>query len=196
MDNWQYAADLPTAPPWRGQMTIPRHLSLGGAPNELRLVQQPVSLAPLRTNQRPFSATSLTGINEVLRGEYGLSHSSEAELSIQLGTAKRVSLIVGGLVIKYDRGSAKLSVDRRRAGTVEFNPKFPAIVEAPLSAGNSLRLHLLFDRDSVELFAEDGLVTITTLFFPSPGPLHLQFAEEGGELANIKGTIWDLKSAR
>ena len=42
MNNWQYANQVPTSP-WRGQMTIPRALSLKTYREGVRLVQQPVA---------------------------------------------------------------------------------------------------------------------------------------------------------
>ena len=41
MDNWQYAAQLPTKP-WRGQMTLPRKLTLRQTPEGIRLYQAPI----------------------------------------------------------------------------------------------------------------------------------------------------------
>lgn len=41
MANWLYAADVPT-PNWRGQMTIPRELSLKTIDKRLYLAQQPI----------------------------------------------------------------------------------------------------------------------------------------------------------
>src|SRR6202161_1628865 len=55
MNNWQYAAKLPTSP-WRGQMSLPRRLSLLQDSAGLALKQEPV-IAALRGDS---SAVSLT----------------------------------------------------------------------------------------------------------------------------------------
>ena len=42
MNNWQYAQDVPTSP-WRGQMTMPRTLSLVSSADGPQLRQVPVA---------------------------------------------------------------------------------------------------------------------------------------------------------
>ncbi len=62
MSNWQYASKLPTSP-WRGQMSVPRRLSLLRDAAGLALVQDPV-IAPLRADHSKISTTkdgSLSG---------------------------------------------------------------------------------------------------------------------------------------
>ena len=62
MSNWQYAAKVPTQP-WRGQMTIPRHLALKTVRNGIRLVQEPVE-AVERLRGRPFQWTGEDVVEE------------------------------------------------------------------------------------------------------------------------------------
>ena len=40
MNNWQYAGNVPTSP-WRGQMTLPRKVTLRTTTDGIRLFQQP-----------------------------------------------------------------------------------------------------------------------------------------------------------
>jgi fructan beta-fructosidase len=54
MSNCQYAAKLPTAP-WRGQMSLPRRLSLLSDRAGLAIMQEPLTV-PLRTRHQNYSA--------------------------------------------------------------------------------------------------------------------------------------------
>ncbi len=56
MSNWQYAAKLPTSP-WRGQMSLPRRLSLLKDGAGLALEQEPV-IAPLREAGKPIAVAA------------------------------------------------------------------------------------------------------------------------------------------
>ena len=56
MSNWQYASKVPTSP-WRGQMSLPRRLSLLNDAAGLALVQEPVT-APLRGDHSDISTVN------------------------------------------------------------------------------------------------------------------------------------------
>ncbi|MFZ1412763.1 MAG: glycoside hydrolase family 32 protein [Micropruina sp.] len=73
-------------------------------------------------------------------------------------------LHVRGAVIAYRDGV--LSLDRRRAGETSFHDRFPSVQWADIpQAPPSVELRILVDTCSIEIFAADGLVTITDLVF-------------------------------
>ena len=83
----------------------------------------------------------------------------------------------------------KLFVDRRGAGFANI-PNYNQIYEAPLPARNKrVKLHLLLDADSVELFGNQGeaVISAKTLLDPH-GALDLElFAAEGeAKLVSLK----------
>lgn len=196
MDNWQYAADLPTAPPFRGQMTVPRELMLRPTGEGLRLIQRPaVALEKKRQAQKIVTGKDISAVNEVLaRTDHAVHNASEISAKFDLGKADSVVLQLGALEVGYDRKKQVLYVDRSRAGEINFNAKFAARTEAPLSfEDNNLSLHLIVDRNSVELFANDGRVTMTNLYFPTGDSQQLSIKEQGGALAFVHLNYWDLK---
>ena len=195
MDNWQYAADLPTAPLWRGQMTVPRELSLRQTAEGLRLVQHPVAaVETLRSGEKIITGQEIEGVNEVLASaDSQVARSSEIAVKIELGKAQTAAIHLGGLVIGYDRAKSLLYVDRSHAGDVSFSPKFPARTEAPLRVANgTLELRILMDRDSVEVFAENGSIAMTNLYFPTGEKQHLRIFSEGGNLQFVSVHLWSL----
>jgi sucrose-6-phosphate hydrolase SacC (GH32 family) len=55
---------------------------------------------------------------------------------------------------------------RIAAGNSGFSKEFESISTAPYIAGPGLKLHLLVDASSVELFVDGGRLVMTTLVFP------------------------------
>ncbi len=189
MSNWQYAADLPTSP-WRGQMTVPRELSLRATAEGFRLIQTPTKkLEQLRTGYKMTSGENLMeGHTFELETTYDVSGAQE--------TGFRLEEKGGGVtVIGYDNAAGVLFVDRTHSGHVDFNKNFPARTEAPLKLANTtLQMHILVDRNSVEVFADYGRVAMTNLFFPAAGPIkvapYARSSKEGyaTEIRKLKST--------
>ena len=156
MDNWQYAAKLPTSP-WRGQMTFPRELSLRKTPAGIRLYQQPIEqieqLAGSTDDSRPTHSFILAFSLDTNKGrEVGLKLLANAQNYTSVG---------------YDPGKKVLFVDRSHSGLTGFSPDFPARIEAPLATGEkTLQIKVLVDRCSIEVFADGGRVVSTNLVFP------------------------------
>jgi fructan beta-fructosidase len=72
------------------------------------------------------------------------------------------------VVIGYDRVSNQYFIDRSRSGITEFNKEFAAKHQAPRFVTNTdLKMTLVVDVASVELFADNGLTVMTEIFFPS-----------------------------
>ena len=63
-------------------------------------------------------------------------------------------------------------VDRRNSGNTAFHPAFASIEDAPvtLDKNGNITMRIYLDRSSVEVFAQNGLRTITDQVFPNPEP--------------------------
>ena len=180
MNNWQYANVVPTHP-WRGQMTIPRQLSLKTYPEGVRLVQQPVAaIETLRAGE----ATSGQVLELLSTTDMGAATEAGWRVLADDGTYT---------LIGYDAKARQIFVDRTKSGDVSFSDKFPARTAAPFSAGSQLKLHVLIDRMSVEVFAGDGQIALTNLVFPTPTATKLEFYSEGGPIQKNTSTIWKLQ---
>jgi fructan beta-fructosidase len=173
MNNWQYAAKLPTSP-WRGQMTIPRELSLRQTREGIRLFQKPIeqleSLLEAGSEREPGHS-------------FVLAFSLDAKAGHEVGL-KILSDRTNFTVVGYDPAKKVLFVDRTHSGVTDFSKDFPVRVEAPLKPqGNSIRVRVLVDRLSLEVFADDGRVVSTNLVFP---PAHAnRFESFGGKIPAI-----------
>ena len=201
MDNWQYAASLPTSP-WRGQMTIPRKLSLRTTPDGIRLFEEPVdSLNQLRGEHAAAANRTLEQINrEFQRSHIVKGHTFELSSALALGTAQEAGwrlLSEDGsvTVVGFDRGRNSVFVDRTHSGLTGFSKDFPARTEAPLKlSSNVLRLHILIDRCSVEVFADDGRVAMTNLVFPPADAQGIELYATGGNAGPSSADLWEIKT--
>jgi fructan beta-fructosidase len=197
MSNWQYANQDPTSP-WRGMLTIPRVLKLAALPGGLRLVQEPV--AELRTLRGEHWSVS----GRAVAGPVALEASGDA-LEIQAefapGSASAIGLKVRKgrdeeTIVGYDVGAGEVFVDRRRSGNIGFHPDFPGRHAGPLALeGGRLRLHVLVDRSSVEVFAGGGRTVITQRIFPHPASQGVEAWAEGGTATLVALDAWRLASA-
>ena len=179
MNNWDYANQLPTAP-WRSSMTLARELRLTAEGDSARLVQQPVldgsSGHPGANNILRSGPFELEGT--AFRLPDAVSDSAQViEADILPGNAEQVSFHLlesedgcAGTVLTYTPRSAELTLDRRQSGNTGFHAKFPSAEAAPLIlADGVLKLRIVVDHCSVEVFAQDGTVVLTDLVFPLPG---------------------------
>lgn len=173
MNNWQYAGDVPTDP-WRGQMTMPRQLTLESTPQGPRLAQTPVKgIDKLLVNRtkKQVKARRLTA------GEAATGRSAElarVEVRVALGSASEAGVVLrrsadGTVGTRIGvRRDGTLVVDRTKSGNVAFNPLFPSVEKAPVTLRRGeLRFTAYLDRSSVEVFDGSGQVSITDLIYPS-----------------------------
>jgi fructan beta-fructosidase len=203
MNNWQYAAKLPTSP-WRGQMTFPRSLALRRTPEGIRLVQAPIDqLANLE--QKSSGTVGRTGTIGVVNRWLAASgiaknHPFQLKSDIPLGTAREVGwklLASNGnyTLVGYDRKERKLFFDRTHSGSTDFSTNFPDRTEAPLTLTHGiLRLNILVDRSSVEVFAADGRVASTNLIFPPSGTTGAEVYAKDGEPGEITTSASGIQS--
>lgn len=81
--------------------------------------------------------------------------------------------------------TSRLTLDRRNSGNTSFHDKFASAESAPVKLDGGvlrlrLRLRLIVDQCSVEVFAQDGRVVLTDLVFPLSGNLRTDVSVEGG----------------
>ncbi|WP_116107980.1 glycoside hydrolase family 32 protein [Lewinella sp. IMCC34191] len=169
MSNWLYGQEVPTTV-WRSAMTVPRALSLHRLPAGYRLFSTPVrELEKLRGTPSEIAAGSTTvasntqGTQEVDISFLITSETDEPfgiRLENEAGEAYRVG---------YDPSTDEFFSDRSEAGEDQFSDVFAGTAaRAPrVATSDTVRLHLLLDVASAELFTDDGATVITEIFFPS-----------------------------
>jgi fructan beta-fructosidase len=151
MNNWETCLN-PTWP-WRSAMSAPRELSLRRIEGKLRLCQTPV-----REIEKLYSETSKFWTDSI-----------ENDISILQVPTKHYEL------------KLEFYVDRTKSGNVDFHRAFAGKHSAPLSpdADGKIRMRILVDACSVEVFGNDGEAVITDLIFPEGDQLEVEVFAKG-----------------
>ncbi|WP_279345122.1 GH32 C-terminal domain-containing protein [Streptomyces sp. HP-A2021] len=202
MNNWDYGQSVPTSP-WRGAQSVPREMALRTVDGRIRLTSKPVgNLESLReTHPAAASAVTLTSASKPLISPAAKGKALDIEATFSLKDADRFGLKVrtgtGGeeTVIGYDTTTQELYVDRTRSGVGDFNSTFPGVQTAPLKPKNGkVKLRILVDWSSVEVFGGNGEAVITDQIFPDPSSTGIEIFTEGGTATLSDLRAWQLKS--
>jgi len=201
MSNWQYAGKLPSLP-GRGEMTLARSLYLREPPahpaptpgqEPLQLVQQPILPIPdYKPYSAMFGAPAFQTIAEanshlakakppgsvfVVRFDIEPGESAQAGIRIRRGSSVPNEPTQEETVVGIDSEKNQVFLDRIRSGKTDWSPDFPARMTAPLKhpGAGSIRIDIVVDNNSIEVFAEDGETVLTSLIYPSNVSQGLRF---------------------
>ena len=200
MSNWHYGQEVPTYA-WRSAMTVPRALTLVDLSVGLRVTSEPVQeLRALRQNTKSLEATvvqdSLTimniSANEPTTLEidvaFNLSSTSARTMGVMLSNERGESLRIG-----YDAEASRYYINRGNSGKTDFSEKFTAQAVAPrITDSDTLRMHLLIDVASVELFGDSGKTVMTAVCFPNEGYRQVSLYANGGPVPLLSGEVYNL----
>ena len=199
MSNWNYAGAIPTDP-WRSAMSVPRELGLETVGGQPRLVQRPVRELRSLRGRRSFTArhrripegtTTLPVYGKALEIKADLRVGSAEEAGLKVRTGDGEETVIG-----YDAQAAELYVDRTRSGRVDFSRDFPGVQRAPLAPRHGkVRLRVLVDWSSVEVFADRGQTVITDQIFPSASSDGVELFADGGSATLNSLKIRHLRSS-
>jgi fructan beta-fructosidase len=95
------------------------------------------------------------------------------KLDITANQLKDFSIVVSNsigeeLLVGYDSKLQQYFIDRTKAGKSDFNKDFAKRHFAPrLTDEKKMKISLVIDVSSIELFADDGLTVMTSIFFPN-----------------------------
>lgn len=182
MSNWLYANLIPTIS-WRGQMTIPRELSLKTIDGNVHLIQRPVDeLNKLIDNKRTWSLQSPMAISGSKTVDFtsqipfktGSMLSLEYEIDIRNAASGKITLQFGNnqnefVTFSYDMTERIYEFDRSKSGNITFGARFAdrtARAER-IATNNILSGRIILDIASIEIFADDGLNVFSAIYFPS-----------------------------
>lgn len=202
MDDHHYAAQIPTSP-WRGAMSVPRVLSARRGPAGVQLLQAPIeALASLRQGHVALETTRLLDEERAMALPWGDGRclevvaqfhdiaASEFGLKVRCGDGEEVS-------IGYDCARGAVFVDRARAGWAPAAPAFAVRRDASVDLGRDgrLKLRVLVDWSSVEVFVGDGEVVITEQIFPAGASDGVRVYAVGGSVVIEALDVWQISAA-
>ncbi|CAI3792032.1 glycoside hydrolase family 32 protein [Pseudarthrobacter sp. MM222] len=185
MNNWQYGAAIPTWP-WRSSMSLVREMSLVTDQGQPRLSQRVAD--EYRTGHAlSVNTWSDLAIDEGMRHLHTGAPVEIIEVTFIPESADEFGLIIrgngtDGTSIGIRPSENRLIMDRTSSGNTEFHDAFASTDTAPLkpASDGSYTLTLFIDHCSVEVFAQNGQVTMTGLIFPGPDSTRVSLYAKGG----------------
>ena len=167
MNDWTYAKKVPFGE-WRNAMTCPRQLSL--IKNE-----KGFDLAQSLTDDYIEHRECLLSDNNLIidansQQEYSLEDFSEVELVVSTINSFKIKLgnnLSEWLKVAYDKLDNSLIVDRSQSGICDFEKSFSNKNKVFLADSlDKIKLNIIKDKYSIELFINQGKKVMTSLIFP------------------------------
>jgi fructan beta-fructosidase len=171
MSNWLYGQEVPTKR-WRSAMTVPRDLTLRQVGGRLYVTSWPSKeLAAIAA--RPTTLTNVNIQKEVDVSGRLSSFAIPCRMDLNIDSTESCAITLSNdagevLEVGYDQKNNQYYIDRTRSGQTGFNKAFASRSVAPrMVTGKPLRMTVVVDVSSIELFADEGLSVMTGIFFPS-----------------------------
>lgn len=185
MQSWESAHSQPNGIKWFGMMTIPRELSIRNG----RLIQIPIrELENCRANYVSYCDVYVQERVQLPRVEGRTIdlmvsvHPSgqESYKSFSIKVAKDSQHYTA---ITYSPGDSILRFDRSHSGFChDILHRRELVVR---SQGGELKLRLIMDRFSIEIFVNDGEQTITSTIYTPQSAKEISFESIGGVLVDV-----------
>lgn len=206
--GWMVPQDEQQTFPWRGQMSIPRDLSLKETEDGIRLVQNPAKIimdrlsqlskkmfhienVEIEETQNIFKTEKISGNSYWLTAELTVPDGADAGFNIAELKDKSGNVIFK-TVIGYDASKHQLFVDRSHSGG-KINPnKLVQTMDVALKNGK-IKFEILLDKSSLEIFVNDGEGALTTYIYPPKNADGFSVFSTGGKSVIEALNIWDME---
>jgi len=173
---WMNGGKYPDMP-FNQQMSFPCVLTLKTTPDGIRMFRQPVKeLENIRQRKHEYYNQELYNQDEIVPDIYGDLFEIHAE--VKLGSAKDFGFVIRGEKMNYNVANKEISFLGKSAKLEPID--------------NKLKFQILVDRSSIELFGNDGIMSMSSCFLPEQSGIRT-FASGGGIWGNL--VIHELKSA-
>ena len=168
--------------PFNQMMSFPVELTLRRTDDGIRLFAHPVrEVEKLHGKKHEWAKRPIAPAPEATRLEGPQGWALRIRAEIDLGDARKVGLIVHGRPVTFDRAKQMLTCAN-------------ATAPLKLSAGR-LRLEILADRASLEIFVDGGRVYMPVGGVPEESKRGVALFAEGGKATVTRLEVVELKSA-
>jgi fructan beta-fructosidase len=175
---WMAGGNYPKMP-FNQQMSAPRVFTLRTTPEGIRLFIEPAKeVETLRGKPHEFRDVELQAGQNPLAGIAGELFDIEAEIA--LGEARQVGLELRGQKLEYSPAEKRLKLLGRSAPLEPIEGK--------------IRLRILVDRTSVEVYANDGRVQMTSCWLPETENKGLGAFAVGDKARLVSAKVYELRS--
>jgi len=176
---WMRGAEYPDMP-FTQQMNFPTEMTLRRFPEGLRICRQPVrEIEKLHDKEHSFKNKAINPGENLLAGISGGLLHIQAE--IEPGKASAFGFRALGEEVRWSADGNTLSCLGKTA------------IAAP--ENGRIRLEILVDRTSIEVFANGGRAVMSSCFVPKTDSSQLECFAEGGAAKAVSLKVHTLKSA-
>lgn len=173
MSNWEYAQEVPTEA-WRSSTTIAREVSLKKTKDGYILKNMPVAQLTDYQEKSIRKTINIKSENQLFRrSEIDLT-KAVADLDLKKMTAGKYTFALKNtlgeeLIFGIDNTNKELFIDRSKSGKTDFGKNYATpVTKAPLNQVYSdVKMKLVIDKTSIEIFFNDGEKVLTEIFFPN-----------------------------
>ena len=185
MDNWETCKEAPRRHPWYGQMSMPRELFIRGN----RLCQRPVREIENLWQDTVIHERVQVQESVSLEGVQGRTLDMKVTLFPENSACRRFTLHVAEdcshyIQIRCDLARGELIFDRSHGGSCR-DIAHTRHVQAETVDGK-LTLRLLMDKESIELFVNDGERAVTSLIPTPPEADRITFAADAAITLSVE----------
>lgn len=187
MSNWLYARDVPTKK-WRGSMTLPRNLVLQETALGLQLFSKPVSeldnISQRVAEHNNVEVNSTTDLSTLL-GQIEEAHRLKVTVKRQEASTLTFNYKNQSeqLSIRLDASAGTVTIDRAKSGATKFEAHFANPQVGVISPSlDAYSFDIIYDKASIELFVNNGELSMTALAFPSTPYSEITFSADGQAL--------------
>jgi len=164
---------------WSQQLTFPVELTLRTIDNQIKLCRNPINgIKMLRYDAKFWKSVAVKPGENLLENIDG--DVFEIILEIDLGKSREIDFDIRGTRVAYKTGEKQL----------EFMDQKAVVVPRK----NRIKLRYIIDRNSVEIFANQGEVTFTRLFYPEYSNMNLSLTSVGGAFQVENLEVYRLQS--
>lgn len=190
MSNWDMTDFKEQGSHFFGQMSIPRELCI----RDGKLYQLPVrELENYRTNEVKIDKSLIVGTKALETHSFGSVKGRYIDMTLDISPAANVyrrfdiKLACEGkhyFQIAYDPYESVITVDRSHTGCTRdvLHTRSFAVADR----GGALKLRIVMDRQSVEIFANDGEDAATFAFFSPLSEDGICFAVDGEAYVSVE----------
>ena len=183
---WMKGGTYPKMP-FTGQMTFPCVLSLKKYTDGIRLIRKPIKEIELLHGKGEVweNKNLIPGINK------NPTHKFDNDCMHIIGSFKLKTADTFGFVVRLDKKNNGTEI-MYNVKTNTLSCLGSSVVVQPIDG--SLKLEILLDRSSIEIFANDGKAVMSSCFLPLENANGIYLFNTGGELLVEKLEVYPMKS--
>jgi fructan beta-fructosidase len=172
---WMSGGKYPDMP-FNQQMSFPCRLELKTTPDGIRMFRQPVrEIENIHQKEHHWNNKTIETEEKLLSGDL-----FDARAEFKLGKATEFGFVVRGEKVQYNAANNQLSCLGKSATLKPI--------------GNKIKLQILVDHTSIEVFGNDGRVSLSSCFLPNLDNTSLGVYADGGDAKITSLNVFELRS--